>query len=433
MFDALLRTEIVGGPVFVSVVGLAVAGAAFLLLRRPTRVWIATVAVAIGVGLASAVAAWFVTVRMLNLFGRSLGLGNYLLAAATLCAICLAIVSLRRSRWWRKAIAVLCIPVFVVAGAVAINANDGRSRTIGDLLALPTTQPIRLAAGTTGFPAPGADLWRTWKPPADMLQTGEVHMQEIPHPVSGFPSRPAGIYLPPAALVANPPPLPLVVMMLGQPGSPTPAFAARVLDPFARTHRGLAPIVIVADQLGDPYHDPLCLDTPEYGNAETFLTNDLPAWAQKHLHIIRDHRYWTVAGYSNGGECGLSLIVRHPGLFGNLIDVSGEEYGGSDNPAIALQNVFHGDQAAYDRTKPATYLARNQYPGVNAVFTAGSDDPVYWAAAQTIAHDANDAGMSVELHAVANGKHDQAAFVSGMDAGFDVLFPVLGLAPPATP
>lgn len=431
MLMALLRTDIVDGPAIVVTTLLAAVGLVVIVVRRPTRAWLLTVLIAAGGGLLAAVVTWFVTVRVLNLFGTGLGLQNYLWIAAVFAGVAVAVASLWRARWWRRVVAVLCIPLFVVTGALAINADYGLDRTLGDLLAIPTAAPIRLAASTDSS-AQGSQLWRTWKPPADMPETGRVGMQTIPHTISGFPSRPAGIYLPPTALVKNPPRLPLVVMMLGQPGSPMPSFASEVLDPFARAHHGLAPIVIVADQLGNPYVDPLCLDTTRYGKAETFLTKDLPAWAETHLNITKDHRFWTVAGYSNGGECGLSLIVRHPGLFGNLIDASGEEFAGSDNPGLTLSEAFHGDQAAYDRVKPETYLAHHSYAGVNAIFTAGSEDPAYWAAAQKMAKAANDAGMAVDLHEVMNGNHGRPAFASGMAEGFRVLYPVLGLAPPAS-
>ncbi|MDQ0028629.1 hypothetical protein [Arthrobacter bambusae] len=95
----------------------------------------------------------------------------------------------------------------------------------------------------------------------------------------------------------------------GQPGNPDPQFVAAVLDKYATRHHGLAPIVIVADQLADPLVDSLCLDTPVYGNVETFInkvetfTNkDVLACADSHLKVINDPRYRTIAGYSHGGQ-----------------------------------------------------------------------------------------------------------------------------------
>jgi len=46
------------------------------------------------------------------------------------------------------------------------------------------------------------------------------------------------------------------------------------LDAYAANHEGLAPIVVVADQLGTPTANPLCLDSA-LGKSETYLARDL--------------------------------------------------------------------------------------------------------------------------------------------------------------
>ncbi len=221
------------------------------------------------------------------------------------------------------------------------------------------------------------------------------------------------------------------MMMLGQPGNPTPAFAAQILDAFAAKHHGLAPIVVVADQLGDPMRDPLCLDTTEFGKAQTFLIKDVVNWADSHLNITHDHRFWTAAGYSNGGQCALSFGVKFPRLFANIIDVSGEEFPGSEDAPTVLHNTFHGDQLAYDAVKPLTYMTRNQYPNTTAIFTAGSNDLVYLATAKKMSAAARACGMNVDFHAVPNGGHGELAAAGGMNEGFRVLYPILGLAAPS--
>jgi len=54
----------------------------------------------------------------------------------------------------------------------------------------------------------------------DLAAAGVVSTVVIPGSVSGFAARPAWVYLPPAALVRNPPALPVLVLLHGQPGSP---------------------------------------------------------------------------------------------------------------------------------------------------------------------------------------------------------------------
>lgn len=427
MIDALLATDIVDGPVIITITALAAVAAVVLLLRRPTRRWLVTSGIASATGLAIAGALWFVTVRLLNVWGGSLGLGNYLWIAATCCGACLAVANLWRSKAWRKVVAALSIPLFLMTGVLAVNASYGINRSLGNLIDVSTEKPIHLAppAAVGGY---DSQLWKHWKPPADLPAIGRVGTQIIPNTASGFRSRPAGIYLPPAALVKNPPALPLVVLLLGQPGNPDPLQASLVLDKFAAAHHGLAPIVVIADQLGDPLQDPLCLDTAKYGNAETFLTKDVVGWAATHLTVTNDHRFWTIAGYSNGGQCALSIAVKHPELFSNLIDVSGEEFPGSEHPDAVIKDVFAGDSGRYEAQKPFEIMKAHRYPGTTAVFTAGDDDPAYRLVAAKAAGLARSRGMHVHHLEIHGGGHGQKALTCGLEEGFRVLYPVLGLA-----
>ncbi|MGN6200341.1 alpha/beta hydrolase [Humibacter sp.] len=326
--------DIVSGPLIVIVMAVASALFLFLVIRFPTRRWLVTAAAAILAGIVVAVVIWFVVVRINHTFGIPLKHAVYLWFAATLAAVSLAVASMWRTRWWRKAAAGAAIPVFLIAGTMGINASIGLDRTLGSLIGVVVRHPLELAPavadmadGRGGAKSP-RPLWQTWMPPANMPKTGKTGTHIIPGTMSGFIGRPAGIYLPPAALVAHAPALPLVILMMGQPGSPDPTFAAAALNAFAARHKGLAPIVVVADQLGNSDQDPLCLNTTQFGNARTYITVDVVNWALTHLNVIKDHRYWTIAGYSNGGACAASFIAQQPQLWSNLIDVSGEEYPG---------------------------------------------------------------------------------------------------------
>ncbi len=430
MGEAFLTLDILDPPVPIVVDGLALAALVYLLVRKPTRRWFITVAIAVAAGVLASVLTWLITVRALNLFGTSLGFANYAWITATFCAIAIAISNLWSSRWWRKVIAALSIVIFLITGTIAINANYGIDRTVAQMLHISVDKPIHLVARRSKENTAVQPLWETWKPPVGMPSVGRIGTQVIPNTLSGFHSRPAGIYLPPAALVRNPPALPLVIMMFGQPGDPLPAAPAGYLKPFAEKYHGLAPIVIVVDQLGDPLKDPLCLDTKTFGNAEAFLTKDVPNWAIRHLNITHDHRYWTIAGYSNGGQCAISLAAKHPDIWSNVIDVSGEEFPGSGHASRVLKEVFHGNQAAYDEQKPIKIMGHRTYPGMTAIFTAGSEDPVYLHVAERVALAAHMAGMHVTLHVVPHAGHGGNALSPGMVAGFRVLYPILGLSAP---
>ncbi|MBS1907402.1 MAG: esterase [Actinobacteria bacterium] len=428
--DDLLRVDIVGGPA-VAILSV-VAGALFLylLIRRPTLRWLVTSVGALLTGLLLAVLIWFIVIRINHAFGIPIKHVVYFWFAGTLAGVCLAIANMWRSRWWRKVIAACAVLVFIAVGSLGINAAIGLDRTLGSLLGIVARNPITLPPPTAkphgGPQAP--PLWKTWKPPADMPTHGTVGTQIIPNAISGFASRPAGIYLPPAALVPNAPRLPLVVLMMGQPGSPDPSYVAGVLDQFAARHDGLAPIVVVADQIGDPNQDPLCLDTAKFGKAKTFIVQDVVNWAVANLNVIKDPRYRTIAGYSNGGACAMSYLAEYPNLWSNVLDISGEEYPGSEQPSTVLADIFHGDQAAYDAIKPENLLAARKIPGTFGVFTVGSNDLGYIPGVQRIAAAASAAGMSAVYYEVPNGGHVLPALTDGLAKGFSLLYPRLGLS-----
>ncbi|OIH92446.1 alpha/beta hydrolase-fold protein [Curtobacterium sp. MCBA15_001] len=200
-----------------------------------------------------------------------------------------------------------------------------------------------------------------------------------------------------------------------------------MLDRFAALHDGLAPIVVVADQLGDPSVDPGCTDSARFGKVETYITRDVVEWANANLAVETTAASRLIGGYSNGGACALLYAARYPERFGNLLDVSGETFPGSEDPAAMLQNVFDGDQAAYDAQKPATVLARHRYPHSTAVFTAGSDDPVYAAAARSSRAAATAAGFDTRYAEVPHGGPVLGAIYGGFENCFTALYPRLGL------
>ncbi|MCI4657612.1 alpha/beta hydrolase [Cryobacterium zhongshanensis] len=289
------------------------------------------------------------------------------------------------------------------------------------VVGLVTTSTLIAAISLTGFP------WTAGKDQVVVPTVGSIETVHIPATASGFVARDAEVYLPPAALAPDPPELPFVLMMMGQPGSPDATYIGSVLDSFAATHQGLAPIVVVADQLGDPNVDSLCLDTAIHGNVQTYLEQDVIAWARTHLNLRSDRAAWTVAGFSNGGQCAISLATKFPGTWGNVISVSGTTYAGIESEPDVLAGVFGGDQAAYDATKPATIMSVTHFPDTDAVFTFGEDDAFIGPAQKALSSDALDAGMETSLFEVPGEGHTVGALVGGLTKAFDILAARLGL------
>lgn len=435
MITTLQSLPILDGPPIIIAFVLAFAALGYLLARRPSVSWLITAGIGIVGGAVVAIILFWLLSDVLNTFGMPLEAEVGIWAAATFAAIGVAIVNLWRSRWWRKVVAGIGIVLFVLAGTLGINSYYGLNPTVGSLFGTTTQPTIALAAKDPVALAAQADtrpLWMKWKPPADMPKLGEIGTHDIPATLSGFHARPAGVYLPPAALVKNPPLLPVVVLMMGQPGNPDPSYVQSVLDEYASQNQGLAPIVVVADQLGNPSVDPACSNSVKYGNVETYITQDVVDWITANLPVIKSPRAWTVAGYSNGGACALTYAAKYPNIWGNVLDISGEEFPGAEHPARTLRDIFRGDQARYDKQMPAKLFAAHKYPNMVGVFTVGSNDLEYVKHVTNSYDAAKAAGVKATLFEVPNGGHVLGALMGGLREGFQVLYPVTGLTEPAS-
>ncbi|MDN4644713.1 alpha/beta hydrolase [Arthrobacter sp. PsM3] len=427
----ILALNIIDGPLIVASYVLSIALCATLLMRRAPRT-LAMTALSGAAGAAAGAVIVLVAEQIMHAFGGPLGWAVRIWVIAFFAGLGLCGANLRASGPWRKVLASVAVLSFAASAALGINAYYGLNATLASFLGVSLAPRIDLGPAAHHAAAPQKPLWETWKAPAGMPSEGSTAQVLIPPQISGFPSRPAGLYLPPAARVPNPPALPLVVLMMGQPGDPDPQHAAEVLNDYAAHHDGLAPIVIVADQLGDPLVDNLCLDSPLYGRPETFINRDVVDWARIHLNIIDNPKYWTIAGYSHGGQCAISFAAKYPSIWGNVVDISGEEFPGAENPETNLREVFGGNQAAYDAEKPVNIMKQQRYPNTQGIFTASTDDPVYLEAARHVSAAAAAAGMTVTYYEVPDGGHGIAALNGGLNKGFELLFPRLGLSQPSS-
>ncbi|GAB3295666.1 alpha/beta hydrolase [Pseudoclavibacter terrae] len=437
--SAILELPIINSPAMWIIYAVAVAFTVTLLIRKDskskhgkTKRWLPRALIGIAAG---AIVGFLIYLagNALDLFGVELPgpVGTW--AAATFAGIGLAIASFPHSKPWRKIVASVSILAYLVAGATGINALYGLNPTLGSVFGIVEENQITLPDfNADNRAAPTQPLASTWQAPADMPSVGERGSVPIPGTTSGFVARDAGIYLPPAALVENAPALPVVIMMMGYVGNPDPTIISDVLDQFAADHNGLAPIVVVADQLGGQGDvDPACADSAKYGNAETYVTTDVVNWVNANLNVIQDPKYWTVAGYSNGGGCAAKYGAKDPGTFKNIISVSGEQYPGSETPDAVQADIYGGDAAAFEASKPINIFQAapaGTYAGMTAIFTAGSEDPDFVSMATTVSNATQALGINTTLFIVQGADHGGDAVSGGLTEGFNVLYPVLGLS-----
>jgi S-formylglutathione hydrolase FrmB len=323
----------------------------------------------------------------------------------------------------RRATRFVALGVAIVLAALnislAVNAQYSVFRTMGELFgADPDTASI--------------DSLQDDSVPAQ----GRVVTMPIAGEVSGFPARDARVYVPPAWFVKPRPALPVIMLLHGTPGGPevwTEGGQAQLsADQFAAHHGGIAPLIVMPDINGGLTADTECVDSP-LGNAETYLTIDVPTAIQRELGSAPPGREWAVAGLSEGGSCSLMLALRHPQLFSVFGD-----YGGLAGPRTgdtnadtsgAIAGLFSGSQQAFAEHEPAALLAAHKFPGMGGWFEVGTADPEPLAAAQQLVPLAQQAGITTCLVLVPGGGHTFDVFSQAFADSLPWISARIGLVP----
>lgn len=407
--DWLLHLSIGRRSFLLPVDVVAVSLFIYLLVRTKSRFLIRGIVVAMFGALVGVIVVWLVS-DVWDVFGIALTPVVHVWVALLSAGVFLAVFNLWASRWWRKTIAAISIFSFLLAAAAGINIDFGAYRNLNDALGISPYSELPAARLSAHAGVMDVSLGKTWqaRDHTGMPKHGTVGMVTIPATRSHFAARKAVVYLPPAALVSNPPVLPLLILFTGQPGSPTEMFTSGqvpvMLDSYAASHAGLAPIVVVPDQLGAPLKNPMCADS-RLGKAATYLTVDVRDWILNNLHVATNGRYWAVGGYSEGGTCSIQLSAGRPDLFGSTIDILGELV--PTMGANTLSEAFGGSRSAYDAIKPLPLLARHApYENSAAIFGAGAKDHQYGAYARQLEAAAARSGMKTRLIVSPDSGHD---------------------------
>lgn len=408
-----------------ALIGSASVAAAVLIAAvatsRPRRLLVALLAAIPGAAVGLAI-AWVTTVP-LDLFDVQLSPTSLAWIGAAFAAIGIAVAAIVQGRVRRRVLGAIAIVLAVLAGAAGVNADFGQYPTLGSFvdqpIALPLAHPLAAAQAADApgdspltaaeAAAPAAALWRG-TPVVGAPRDGVVARVTIPATVSHFAARPAYVYLPPAALVPHPAPLPVLVFLSGQPGAPQNVIQAgrmaQLMDAFAHTHGGRAPIVVAPDQLGAPASNPMCVDSA-LGDSATYLTVDVPNWIRTHLAVEPQPAAWAIGGFSQGGTCSIQLGAAHPDLFRSIVDVSGQLRPANGTPAQTVARGFHGDAAAYRAAWPLSVLAAHSpYAREVGVFGSGSLDAKYGPQSDAVAAAARAAGIATTRVVSPGTAHD---------------------------
>lgn len=379
---------------------LALPGPGVLRLADSRRLPTLLTGAGIGLGAGGAVVALTRAGRGLLASGRSWSVLDVAAVLVAGAAVGVALGNLVHTRWWRRLVAVVAVPLFVLSGAAVVNADRAQADAFGAMAAGPT---------------------RTGTPDQPRSVHGVVRTVLIPGVRSGFRARPAIVYLPPAALARHPPRLPVVIMMSGEPGAPTDLVTqgrlGPMMDGIARAHYGVAPVVVVPDQLGAVRANPMCVDS-RLGRVATYITTDVRAWTLAHLPVSHDPSRWAVGGFSEGGTCSIQFAAGRPDLFGAVLDISGQVAPVNGTLRHTLAVAFGGSRPAYLRASPLALLrAHTPFVHTRALFAVGALDRRYRPMSVVVARSARQAGMQTSLHLVPDVKHNWRTARGGLTWG----------------
>lgn len=421
-----VSSSLLDGWLHLLIIVLGVAGAAFLLIRPVRWWWIRVVPPVLAV---STVAAWAVGRFVApHYVGEELKFEIALWVAVGFSAIGLAIGWMFRSTWWQRVLAVVAAVVVVAAAANQINAYYVQFPRLGDLLGAgsaseisgpPVVGPSR---ATSSSPVPAGPLTTTWTPTGSNIPAdgkGRTSTIDLPGTASGFAARPGKVYYPPAYFADNPEPLPVLILIAGQPGEPGDWFLGdrvqNIMDEFAAAHRGIAPVVVVPDALGASLSNPGCFDSP-MGNVNSYLAKDVPEGIANQLLVDPDRSHWVIGGFSYGGTCSLVMATNHPDLYRNFIDISGFEDAVLNDGQLqeTIDKVAGGDATKFKSMNPKDLMTSKRFDGSGGWFIAGSEDGGITTGMQRLNTIAQAAGMDTQFWASPGTGHDWTTAVNGL-------------------
>lgn len=238
--------------------------------------------------------------------------GTFAVLAALLVAG--AVLHHRTRRWLRLAGLVLALLAGTATAANATNAYFGYLPRLGDAVSLvgaPAPWPVLRPGQLTGPPSP------------EVARRGGVVTLRLADRGSGFGPATALAWLPPQYFTEPARRFAVVYLAHGSPGVPQDWFrGGRAADIGARlAARGL-PVIIVAPQLSRGWlDDPECVDGRE--PAASHLLRDVVPGVDAALRTAPRREARLLGGMSAGGYCALNITLRHPDVFGSLLDLSG--------------------------------------------------------------------------------------------------------------
>ncbi|UQU62398.1 esterase family protein [Couchioplanes caeruleus] len=248
--------------------------------------------------------------------------------------------------------------------------------------------------------------------PAAAATGSEMLTVRVPGPASGL-TLTMYVYLP-AAYRTGHDRYPVIEALHGYPGSPRTWLrrldVQSVLDGEIAAGRMAPTVVLFPFQTPDPLLDTECTDLVGGPRTETFLTSDVPAYAETHWRVRTDRAGWALTGYSAGAFCATDLLLRHPTQYAAAASLSGYT-----SPGIRIgdgsENTLHN----------TSWRLRHLPPPNVALWLGWAADDRGTRRASTQLARLSRAPLAVTTAVVAHGGHSDAVWRQMEPVAFDWL------------
>jgi S-formylglutathione hydrolase FrmB len=392
--------------------------------RRPPWHWVAIAGIA-------AVAALAVAhvIDAPTRFGSTYPRSFLVWGALPLFAVGAAVWQWPKVGWVRRCVALVAIPGLATFAALQINLHYGHVPTVGDLLHAPLpgqVSPTRLLIPSGRSEPAGVGA-------TSLPSGGLVAHVDIPAPESRFVHRRGWVWVPPAYFSVPHPRLPVLMLISGTPGSPDDWLRAggalTLADRAAAAHNGVAPVMVLPDANGSGTGDTECVDGPR-GQAETYLTVDVPRFMIEGFGVAAGSRQWAVAGLSEGGTCALTLVARHPDRFSTFAHFAGDAAPRLGNAERTIRSLYTGSTAEWRAHDPVSWFAKDASAGVEGFFVVGSHDQGDIQSVTSLAAKASAAHLKTAVGILPGGGHNWYTWKRALSDVYPWL--VTRLGPPQT-
>lgn len=391
MHQLISQTSLIHGwfPVVLRAAAVVMVGCA-VVRRRPRRRVVTIVLVAVAVSL---LARWYVD--SLGIAGNAGPLALWIWVGLSTLALGVAVAGWAGARWWRRAAAVVAVPLCALSCVLTLNIWVGYFPTVHAMWNQMSSGP--LIDQTDRLTVTKMQVMHA-RPKA-----GVIVPVDTGNSGSAFDHRRELVYLPPAWFATNPPPHLPTVMMIGSELN-TPADwlragnALHTVDTFASAHGGDAPVLVFVDATGSFSNDTECVNGAR-GNAADHLVKDVVPYLESNFGVRSDRDGWGIVGWSMGGTCAVDLALMHPDMFRAFVDIAGDLRPNAGDDAETVDRLFGGDTGAWSSYDPLTILHRHGvYSGVSAWFEVpDATDPA-----------ANPERQDVAATTLCNAAHAQA-------------------------